>query len=86
MAKVELRHVTNLNEEKLKQLLGAFSGDWRIIFETEISDEQKAALDSIVNLKNHVAHGKPTTMSFVRVNNYYQNIRKVVEIVQRICV
>jgi len=82
----QLRHVTNLNEEKLKQLLGAFSGDWRIVFETDISDEQKAALDSIANLKNHVAHGKPTTISFGRVNNYYQNIRKVVEIAQRICV
>ena len=81
-----VKNVTNLNEEKLKQLLGAFSSNWRIRFENDISNEQKAALDSVVNLKNHVAHGKPTTLSFVRVKNYYQNIRKVVEVVQEICV
>jgi hypothetical protein len=78
--------LTNLNEERLRQLLGAFSGDWRIKFESDISDEQKVALDSVVNLKNCVAHGKPTDVSFVRINNYYQNIRKVVELVQEICV
>lgn len=81
-----LRHITNLNEEKVKQLLGAFSGDWRIKFKSEISDEQKAALDSVINLKNCVAHGNPTNVSFVRIDNYYQNIRKVVQVVQEICV
>jgi len=81
-----LRYVTNLNEEKLKQLLGAFSGDWRIRFESDISDEQKAALDSVTNLKNRVAHGNTADVSFVRINNYYQNIRKVVEVIQKICV
>lgn len=81
-----VRYVTNLNEEKLKQLLGAFSGDWRIRFESDISEEQKAALDSVTNLKNRVAHGKTADVSFVRITNYYQNIRKVVEVVQRICV
>ena len=81
-----VRNVTNLNEEKLKQLLGAFSGDWRIRFESDISNEQKAALDSVTNLKNRVAHGKTADVSFVRINNYYQNIRKVVEVVQKICV
>ena len=50
------RRLTNLNDDKLKQLLGAFSEEWRIGYESRLSSDQKDAIDSIFANRNRIAH------------------------------
>jgi hypothetical protein len=83
--KTSARSLTNLNEEKLAQLLGKFCPAWRDVFRQRLTDEQKDALDSIVTNKNRIAHGGPDSISLVRVRDYYRRIVPVIQLIESEC-
>lgn len=80
-----IKNITNLNYEKLKQLLSSFSVDWRNLLDDSISDEQKDALTSIVNNRNHIVHGRSVDLTYVRLIDYYKNATDVIEYINRNC-
>jgi len=53
-----VRHLTNLKTQRLIDEIGAMDPEWRSTLEAFIIDEYKDALDGIVDLRNHVAHGR----------------------------
>lgn len=79
------RRLTNLNSQRLQELLGSFDPDWRKDLEQFVVDERKDAIDSIVNLKNIIAHGQSVGVTYTRVRGYYQQIQTVVERVANLC-
>lgn len=80
------RRFTNANCEKLKQLLGRFDTDWVAQLEISLIDEREEAVNSIVALKNSIAHGRSVGITFVRVKEYYENIQTVVQEIEQLCV
>jgi hypothetical protein len=81
----QIRRVTNLNAQRLIEVLGSFDGDWRLQLEAHIIDERKAAVDSIVDLRNTIAHGRYAGVTMIRVRDYYANILKVVDRIADLC-
>lgn len=59
----QLKQFYNPNEKKIRELLGSFSAEWAEEFSVFATEEVKDALDSLVNNKNKIAHGDPTTLS-----------------------
>lgn len=47
----------NANSQRLMELLGSFHPDWRRDIEGVLVDNAKAAVDSVVVLRNSIAHG-----------------------------
>ena len=74
-----LRRVTNINKERLLQLLGSFDPDWRTEYDAFVVDEREAALNSVVALRNGIAHGGLSTLSLGRMSEYWSGIQKIVE-------
>lgn len=70
---------TNLNAEKLSQLIGGLDADWEADLRTYLGDERKAAVDSLVALRHEIAHGNPTRVTLVTVTSYYEAIVEVVD-------
>ena len=77
---------TNANAEKLLQLLGSFDPQWRTAAEDFLQDEFKTAVDSVVNLRNGIAHGRNTGITYIRVKDYYDAVKQVVLEVANICI
>jgi hypothetical protein len=75
----ELEHATNFNAEKIRQLIGAFSEDWRQAFDIVLTDAHKDALDSIIANRHNIAHGRPVGISLVTMREYYQRVCEVLE-------
>jgi len=69
-----IKGITNLNDEKLKQIIGSFDKEWREKLDELLSDEHKEALDSIYANRNSIAHGKDVTITYHRLNPYYKKI------------
>lgn len=80
---MRLRNLGNLNTERLQQLLGEFSDDWRQDFDREITDAQKEAINSVLANRHGIAHGRPVGISLVRVKGYYTEILGVLEWMSR---
>jgi hypothetical protein len=80
------RHFTNANAQKLQGLLGSFDPDWRKNVEGFLVDELKDAVDSIVALRNTIAHGNSVSVTYHRVSDYYQCVQQVIDKIADLCV
>jgi hypothetical protein len=49
-------------------------------------DERKDAVDSVVSLRNSIAHGQSVGITYIRVLRYYEQIQKVIDHVADLCV
>ena len=81
-----IRKSTNLNSQRLIDLLGGFDSDWRRDLEGFLVDEYKDALNSIVDLRNTISHGRYAGVTMSRVKDYYIHINSVIEHVGQLCV
>jgi RiboL-PSP-HEPN len=79
-------NMTNLNSQRLQQLFGSLNPDWQRDLELFLVDERKDAIDSIINLRNTFAHGRPAGITYDRVARYYEQIQKVIEHVANLCI
>lgn len=72
---------TNPNTEKIIQLLGSFSPEWKIASEKFLIDERKATVNSLIALRHKIAHGESVGTSLTQVKAYYHIALEVVEFV-----
>ncbi len=49
------KQFTNAKPQRLKELLNDFDPDWRTSFEAAVVDDVKAAVESVVDLRNKIA-------------------------------
>lgn len=81
-----LRRFTNANSQRIIDLFGSFDPDWRKDLESYLVDERKAAVDSVVDLRNSISHGRPAEISMKRVEDYYARVKQVVDHIAGLCV
>ena len=82
---IQIKGITNLNNEKILQLLGSFNPEWRNEIELKITDAQKDAIDSIVANRHNIVHGRSVGITVPRVKNYYQCILAVINTIETDC-
>jgi hypothetical protein len=78
----QLEWSKNPTTEVLANLLGRFDLAWREAFEASLDVERKTAINSLVGLRNDVAHGRwsgTSSLSLARVRQYFDTIDKVVD-------
>ena len=77
---------TNANAERILQLLGDFNSGWRQELENILLDEQRAAVDSVVNLRNTIAHGGSPELTYSGIADYYKQAQYVIDQVAKLCI
>ncbi len=81
----QIKGITNLNNEKILQLLGSFDSEWRNVIEQKITDAQKDAIDSIVANRHNIVHGRSVGITVPRVKNYYLCILAIINTIESDC-
>lgn len=71
--------LTNLNSEKISNILNLFNSAWKDSFEALLTDEEKDSVNSVVANRHLIAHGQNVGVTYVTVSEWYKNIKKVVE-------
>jgi hypothetical protein len=74
----QLERFTNANRERVLQLLGNFDPVWRTRFESVIVDEREAALNSVIGLRNRIAHGDSVGITYSQITLYSERIETIV--------
>jgi hypothetical protein len=77
-AGAQLRRLQNLNSERLLQVVGAFEQRWREDLGTFLDGPRKDALDSVLGLRNQIAHGASVGLTYVRIREYYTRVKEIV--------
>lgn len=81
-----IKSLTNINDEKVGQLLGSFNAEWRDRFLEKRTVEQKDAIDSVVANRHLIAHGRAVSITMARIKQYYADVVAVINIVDEHCV
>lgn len=78
---VKFKDITNLKYTKLKEILDSFSNEWASDFDDYIKDheQQKTSMDSLVANRHNIAHGQNGSMSFKRLEQYYEDTKAIIK-------
>ena len=74
-----LRRLTNVDKERLLQVIGSLDASWRNDVDDFVIDEKKAALNSIVGLRHNIAHGGDGGISLGQIARYWASIQQIIE-------
>ena len=80
------KNFTNAKASRVQDLLGSFDPEWREKLEDILADERKDAIDSIVALRNTIAHGGSVGITYTRIDRYYRETKSVIDGVAALCV
>jgi hypothetical protein len=83
---IRTRRFANANASRLIEFLGSFNPDWRAKLEVVVIYELKDAVDSVVRLKNTIAHGESVGVTYRRIEEYYARVQRVIDEVADLCV
>jgi len=80
-----LRRFQNPNTDKIINLTSAFNKDWGKNLEKFISDseEMKSSINSIISLRNLIAHGESVTVTYSSLEKYWENTIKVLDFIEK---
>lgn len=67
----------NPTKENTKKFIEKFNKEWMKELNNNIENEKWEALDSIVNNKNLVAHGKSSQITFLGLKEHYENSKGI---------
>jgi RiboL-PSP-HEPN len=76
---VTLERLTNVNKKRLLDTVGGFDAGWRAEYDSFISDEREAALNSVVALRNNIAHGGGASITLARITSYWNAIQEIID-------
>ena len=79
-----LDRIQNLNAERLTQLVRSFDSRWATDLTTYLEGPRKEALDSVIGLRNQIAHGQSVGLSLGRITQYFDKIDEIVIFVERL--
>ena len=75
-----VRGFQNPNMQKTLDVTARFSGEWCEQLRAATKGSLKNAVDSVYNLRNLIAHGRSTGVTYARIKDYYDRIGSVIEI------
>jgi methylphosphotriester-DNA--protein-cysteine methyltransferase len=79
-----MQTVTNLTDDKLLKLLESFSTDWEVEFKQNVTAQEISSLNSIIHLRNGMAHGGSQSVSYRIVRAHYDNIKQIIARLKKI--
>lgn len=66
-------------------LVGEFSSDWSETIKVGLKNELGTSLDSIVSIRNQIAHGEDVTLALHDMQKYFDHAQEVVKLVYEQC-
>jgi hypothetical protein len=80
----QLDRIQNLNANKLIQLIGSFKKSWSSDLSSYIEGARKDALDSVLHLRNKIAHGESVSLSLARISQYFEKVDEIVVQIEKL--
>ena len=85
-AEGRLRQFASAKSQRITDLMGSFKAEWRSDLEEFLVDEYKAAVDSVVDLRHTISHGRYVGVTMAGIRDYYARVKHVVDHVAELCV
>jgi RiboL-PSP-HEPN len=84
-AAANLRRFQNPNMERILELTSRFSPEWAASLRAQTDGRLKDAVDSVVSLRNQIAHGQSVGVTYSRIKDYYEHVSEVLDLLDTQC-
>lgn len=83
----QLSSFQNPKMEKILNITRSFNPKWaeELELELENNSEIKDSIDSIVDVRNKIAHGENVGITYIRIKRYYEVALKLMEFLEQQC-
>lgn len=79
-----LDNATNFKTERLLGTFSKFSPELRAELDAQLTDAQKDAVHSVVTLRNNIAHGRDSGISFVTMRDYFGEVKAAINCIGQV--
>ena len=79
------RRIGSAYIDRIRGLLNDFDEGWKKEFNRSLPDEERDAVNSIVDQRNEIAHGGSVDITYLRIKEYYQRAQRVIDRVAEVC-
>jgi hypothetical protein len=83
-ASAQLDRLQNLKSQRLVQVIGSFEKKWSSELSSFMDGARKDALDSVIDLRNKIAHGESVSLSLGRITEYHEKIDEVIVFIEKL--
>lgn len=80
-----LKGFQNPNMDKILELSRRFNPEWSEFLQAATEGELKDSVDSVVAVRNQIAHGKSVGITYARISRYYSDVEKVMALISKQC-
>ena len=82
-----LQKIQNPKSTKFIETAKKFKKEWATQLDAFFKEDEsrKTAIDSIMNNRNNIAHGKNSSISVIQVKNYLEKSIEVIEFIEKQC-
>lgn len=81
-----LKKIQNPKTKKLVEVANSFSSDWAKNIELFAADNgRKDAVDSIMSNRHLIAHGQTSTITLIRLKDYFKKALELMEKIEETC-
>jgi hypothetical protein len=81
----QLNYFQSANTENIARLLASFNKAWEQSLNSFLTDEQKAAVNSVVGNRNRIAHGLDVSVTLHQLAQWYPKVNEVIDQLLHIC-
>ena len=81
----KLKSFRSAKMNNIVQLAGTFNPNWADDLTRETEGELADSVNSIVNNRHQIAHGKDTGVSLANLSRWHKNATKVIKLLEEIC-
>jgi hypothetical protein len=82
----QIKKIQNPKANKVVEIAKSFDSDWGNKLEKYLDDDgRKEAIDTIMNNRHLIAHGKPSNITLAPLNEYFKKTIKACEFIENQC-
>ena len=81
----QFKRLPSLSYSELIKLIGRFNRDWTEKIKAGVTIRMRETMDSLVNIRNSIAHGGNTIFTLPDLQNYFASIQEIIRIVFDAC-
>ncbi len=87
---LHIRRITNCKNSRILEVLNHFSDDWVRNYNDKIASREtstnqiKDSIDSIIDNRHQIAHGRNVGISFVTVKSYYDSVKVAIDVLHEV--
>jgi hypothetical protein len=81
----QLKFFHSASTDNIGDLFSRFDKHWLDSFSTFLTEERKAAVNSIVSNRHRIAHGQDVDVTINQLNQWYPKVNEVIDHLRGLC-